>query len=111
MKFHRFPLSDPERTKQWLVKIANADMPPGMDHSRLEGKRICSEHFTADDYKRDLQAELLRGPPKRHLNDSAIPSIFPGRERKGHSDDAVPSTVGALPLGPDLPLPNGDIMR
>lgn len=32
-----------------------------------ENCRVCSEHFTEEDYERDLQAELLNLPAKRIL--------------------------------------------
>lgn len=37
--------------------------------------RVCSQHFTADDYVRDLKAELLNLPPKMILKPDAVPSM------------------------------------
>ncbi|CAG9764142.1 unnamed protein product [Ceutorhynchus assimilis] len=36
---------------------------------------ICSEHFTSDDYERDLQHELLNLPPRKFLKKTAVPTL------------------------------------
>jgi hypothetical protein len=44
----------------------------------LDGKkkyRLCSDHFTTSDFRRDLQAEMLGKPTKNILNDNAVPSL------------------------------------
>lgn len=42
--------------------------------------RICSDHFDASDYERDLKAELLNLKPKKVLKPDAIPCRnIPGR--------------------------------
>ncbi|KAJ8970343.1 hypothetical protein NQ317_007622, partial [Molorchus minor] len=36
---------------------------------------VCSSHFQENDYKRDLKSELLNLPPKKILNENALPSL------------------------------------
>lgn len=42
--------------------------------------RVCSVHFQADDFERDLKAELMRTPAKTKLKKSAVPSRYLSRE-------------------------------
>ena len=72
--YHRFP-KDPNTFKSWVSKCKRGDkrLP---DFSKA---RICCDHFTEDDYDRDLKSELLGIPAKRRLKACAIPSIFPAR--------------------------------
>ena len=67
--YHRFP-SDESFQKQWLAKVSRADLVV------TKNSRLCSEHFTADCYERDLKAELLGEKPKFNLKPDAIPSLF-----------------------------------
>lgn len=41
----------------------------------LRSSVICSIHFTHDDYKLDVKAELFNLPPKRVLKTNAVPSV------------------------------------
>ena len=43
--------------------------------------KICSDHFSPEDYQRDLRSELMGCPArkKRRLLESAIPSIHLGK--------------------------------
>ena len=72
ISFYRFP-KDPSLRDQWLAKISRADLVI------TKNSRLCSEHFTPDCFKRDLQAELLGSKKKMHLKDDAVPSIFSHR--------------------------------
>lgn len=67
--YHRFP-KNCELAKQWAHRCKRADKSFNPVTSS-----ICSEHFTALDYERDLKAELLNITPKRVLKSDAIPSI------------------------------------
>ncbi|KAG7330588.1 hypothetical protein KOW79_006810 [Hemibagrus wyckioides] len=77
---HRFPEKDLELCSKWLSAI-------GRDENKSEKKyaslRVCSQHFTPDDYERDLKAELLGCPPKKILKKTAIPSIFQTKRKPG----------------------------
>lgn len=77
---HRFPEKDLELCSKWLAAI-------GRDENKTEKKyaslRVCSQHFTPDDYERDLKAELLGCPPKKILKKTAIPSIFQTKRKPG----------------------------
>ncbi|KFM75205.1 Transposable element P transposase, partial [Stegodyphus mimosarum] len=66
--YHRFP-SDPDLGKLWIVRCKRAD------NFNTENARICSVHFTPDDYIRDLKPELLGLTPKRFLKANAVPTL------------------------------------
>ncbi|XP_066255410.1 uncharacterized protein [Euwallacea similis] len=68
-KFHNFPKSLKERLKWNAICQLPADTP----HSYV--RKVCSEHFTLDDYQRDLKGEFLSPGTKRSLKPSALPSI------------------------------------
>ena len=72
--FHTFPVKDPELTRIWIEKCKNYNL---ISVSSERGLGICSAHFTADDYVRDLEHELLNLPLRRRLKPGTIPSIFP----------------------------------
>lgn len=77
---HRFPEKDLELCSKWLAAI-------GRDGTKTERKyaslRVCSQHFSPDDYQRDLKAELLGCPPKKVLKKTAIPTIFHTKRKQG----------------------------
>jgi len=75
VSYHCFP-SDKALQDQWLARISRADLVV-TKHSRL-----CSLHFTPDDYERDLRAELTGRKRKRDLKTGVIPSIFSHRPAK-----------------------------
>ena len=67
LSFHIFPRKGDIR-KQWIVACKRAD------DFNPDTSRICSEHFVAEDYIRDLKAELLGYTPKKNfLKDDAVP--------------------------------------
>lgn len=51
--YHRFP-KDVEVRKQWIHNTGKESLF-NADHGW-----VCSEHFSDDDYERDLKAELLK---------------------------------------------------
>lgn len=75
VSYHCFP-SDKALQDEWLARISRADLVV-TKHSRL-----CSLHFTPDDYERDLRAELTGRKRKRDLKTGVIPSIFSHRPAK-----------------------------
>ncbi|CAG9771664.1 unnamed protein product [Ceutorhynchus assimilis] len=65
--FFTFP-KDQEYRRLWIEKCQRSgEWTP-------ENSRICSEHFTEDDFVRNLQAEFLKVKAKRKLKSTAIPS-------------------------------------
>ena len=69
-KFFRFP-KDKAMAKIWIHKCRRNDK------FNITNSYICSKHFTADDYKRNFQHELLQYSPKnsKKLKEDAIPSL------------------------------------
>lgn len=66
--YHRFP-KDEQICKQWIQKCKRNDK------FNYRTSSICSDHFTEDDYQRDLKAELLKLQPNKKLNPFAVPSL------------------------------------
>ena len=58
ISFHTFPRKGDIR-EQWFAASKRAD------DFNPDTSRICSEHFVAEDYIRDLKAELLGYTPKK----------------------------------------------
>lgn len=70
--YHAFPKDKCIRAA-WVAKCKRKDKING------QFARVCSEHFTREDYVRDLENELLGLPLRRKLKPEAIPSVFPLR--------------------------------
>lgn len=74
--YHRFP-KDPEVADQWYKACRRAD------RFNFSVAVVCSNHFTAEDYVRDIRNELLGLPIRkaRHLKENAVPSLnlFPSK--------------------------------
>lgn len=66
--YHTFP-KDIQIQKAWITKCHRKD------HFNVTTSTVCSLHFTADDYLRDLRAELLKQPRKKILKPDAVPSV------------------------------------
>lgn len=67
-KFHNFPTCERTR-KQWLEACG---LP---EDTGTANAKICSDHFTLNDYSRKLREELLNPGYKRLLTDTAVPSV------------------------------------
>ncbi|XP_031733144.1 uncharacterized protein LOC116399852 [Anarrhichthys ocellatus] len=78
--FHGLPTRDPQRCRTWLKAIRNPRFDEDTPVSRYGGVRVCSLHFTPDDYEQDFRAKILNVAPKPVLKSGAVPSVFPGRE-------------------------------
>lgn len=61
IKYHSFPKQ--EKIREIWIQRCKRDGKWNASTSY-----ICSVHFKADDYQRDLKAELLNLPPKKILN-------------------------------------------
>ena len=92
VSFHRFP-KDPRLRNRWVAALKLKNLP---EHFGDAGY-VCSDHFLAEDFKRDLQAELLGGRTHHQLKDGAVPSVFsfskpprkPPSSRREHSRVSV----------------------
>ncbi|XP_047465812.1 lethal(3)malignant brain tumor-like protein 2 isoform X2 [Mugil cephalus] len=66
--FHRFPLGDPEKVRQWLFSLnMSANTPPHI----LSRLYVCGNHFKAGDYRDALEPTSRRA---HLLKTSAVPS-------------------------------------
>lgn len=61
LMFHRFPKSNSEIQKKWVLFCDN-------DKINVNTSRICSEHFADSDYSEDMKARLLYNKISRKLN-------------------------------------------
>ena len=70
ISFHSFPKEE-KRKKEWIVKIKR---DAGANFKLTKHTRICSEHFTCDDY-----AATIPDLPRARfcLKANAVPSVFP----------------------------------
>lgn len=64
ISFHRFPLKDPVRLKDWLTAVKRANFVPSI-YSVL-----CSEHFNKEDF------EVSYHENRRYLRIDTVPSKF-----------------------------------
>ncbi|KAG8594555.1 hypothetical protein GDO81_001247 [Engystomops pustulosus] len=65
-QFFRFPLKDPDRLSNWVMAIRRKNWKPSAS------SRICSDHFTENDYM------LRPGAMVPRLRLDAVPSVFDG---------------------------------
>uniref|UniRef100_A0A3B5BAK4 THAP domain-containing protein 1 n=1 Tax=Stegastes partitus TaxID=144197 RepID=A0A3B5BAK4_9TELE len=81
LSFHRFPLGDPERLRQWLLSL---DMDVNTPLRLLSKLFVCQKHFQPDDYHSDPPLQ----PSRRHrtLRTTAVPDRF------RHQDEQNPSS-------------------
>lgn len=68
--FHRFPLSDPEKLRQWLFTL---NMDPKTPRYVLGKLFVCQKHFQPDDYYDVQNLPSRRG---RLLKPTAVPTQF-----------------------------------
>ncbi|XP_076583808.1 uncharacterized protein LOC143319097 [Chaetodon auriga] len=78
--FHSLPTRDPGRCRKWLKAIQNPKFDENTPVSKYGNIRVCSQHFKADDYEPDIQAELMKTTPRKILKSNVIPSVFSGRQ-------------------------------
>lgn len=65
--YHRFP-KNVSVQRSWISRCKRED------NINVDSARICSDHFLADDYVRDLKNELLGLPVRKRLKPDAVPS-------------------------------------
>lgn len=68
--FHRFPLGDSERLRQWLFTLNMDVKTPRYVLNKLF---VCQKHFQPDDYQ-DVQTPMSRRG--RHLKTTAVPTQY-----------------------------------
>lgn len=90
--FHSVPKNE-RIQKMWLNNMKLKDPPRGPDGKLSKHCRVCSDHFTADSYKRDLQAELMGLTRPRKLKEDAVPTIFDFSGYSTATVNARPSAV------------------
>ena len=74
ISFHSFPSIVAEKVQRW---ISNIRRDPHTNFVINRNTKVCSEHFTADDYSgKDPQAA------RRVLKKIAVPSLFPWNSDK-----------------------------
>ncbi|XP_041730398.1 THAP domain-containing protein 3 [Coregonus clupeaformis] len=74
LMFHRFPLSNPDRLKLWMVALNKDADTPTEDLRKL---LVCSEHFLPGDYYEKLGQDrhTRMRIMKSFLKDTAVPSV------------------------------------
>ena len=68
--FHAFPDVKTEKGKLWIAKIRHN---PGRNFVVNQNTKVCSLHFTEDDY---ISGDAIRSK-RRVLKATAFPTIFP----------------------------------
>ncbi|XP_065114776.1 uncharacterized protein [Paramisgurnus dabryanus] len=71
MMFHRIPTKNVDLMNQWLLAL---DIDLNTPVATIKGHRVCSEHFTEDDYF--LKMQFATRTMKHVLKDTAIPSLI-----------------------------------
>lgn len=101
--YHIFP-TKPELAAKWSVLCGYKK-----DFKAPPYARVCSEHFTASCYQRDLQHELLGLPLRKKLKHDAIPNkklpnhtsinernLKTGQMNKKKNDNVIRSSLGII---------------
>jgi len=77
LTFHRFPVHNPARLKQWLLALHLDINTP--EHA-LASKRVCSDHFSDEDFKPsqigDRRFLKLSAVPKTCLQQAGVCVFF-----------------------------------
>ena len=85
VKFFTFPKQHTLR-KLWEIACCRADK------LNADTARVCSKHFCADNYERNLKYELLNYLPKggkRLLKDDAIPTLFLPKNKSNSKSEVI----------------------
>ena len=77
---YRFPLKNAERNQLWINAVGRKGFIP------TKNSAICSSHYVASDFKINPG-----GNYRLHLNDTAVPSVFPGNtlEKKSQIEQNI----------------------
>ncbi|XP_059179983.1 THAP domain-containing protein 3-like [Centropristis striata] len=88
ISFHRFPLGDPERLREWLLAL-NVDV--NTPRHMLSKMFVCQKHFEPHDYQDSPEHAPLRRA--RHLKTTAVPI------RIRHGGVSGDPTAGVIKVG------------
>uniref|UniRef100_A0A8K9XHC2 THAP-type domain-containing protein n=1 Tax=Oncorhynchus mykiss TaxID=8022 RepID=A0A8K9XHC2_ONCMY len=91
--FHRLPVRDITRSRQWLAAIKNAAYDVNTALDKYPNVRVCSQHFQPEDFETDLRSQLMGLPGRRTLKSEVIPSIFPFTSKRKASDQPTSDPV------------------
>ncbi|XP_037907436.1 uncharacterized protein LOC119649387 [Hermetia illucens] len=82
IRFYTFP-EDKKQSDLWKIKCCRKD------NLNAATSRVCSRHFTPEDYKRNLQHELLGYSNKKTLllKNDAFPSLFLPKQKTTDSEE------------------------
>ncbi|KAI3377880.1 hypothetical protein L3Q82_009019, partial [Scortum barcoo] len=87
--FHSLPTRDPERCRKWLKAIQSPKFDENTPVSKYGNIRVCSQHFKAEDYEPDIQAELMKTTPRKILKAHAVPTVFSRGQQEHRSTPAA----------------------
>lgn len=100
IRFLAFP-KDPKICKQWVVFCGR------MDHFNTTSSKICSYHFTTDDYKSNAFLEQYGLPVVKRLKPNVVPSVRPSTIQQKPAGDrrlakrrAISQTCSSLSTTP-----------
>ena len=82
-QFHRFPKD--ERCKLWVQACKRND------EIKIKTAKVCSQHFTRNDYQRNLKYEFVHHKVKMELIKTAVPTqkLYPGQQEEGVSEREI----------------------
>lgn len=87
VRYHRFPAEESVR-ERWVAVCGRSTI------FNTTTARVCSLHFSAPSYERDVEHELLGLPPRSRLRRGAVPDLY--------VPVAVPSLIKKLNSAPPL---------
>ena len=110
VSFHSFPDVTTCTGKMWIAKIRR---DPGPDFVINKNTKVCSHHFTPDDY---ISGDVLHSA-RRVLKGTAVPSVFPWtrevRQRKSKTSQLAASVHQRSDVIEDkvyTPIENSDVL-
>uniref|UniRef100_A0A6M2DLB3 Putative thap domain protein n=1 Tax=Xenopsylla cheopis TaxID=163159 RepID=A0A6M2DLB3_XENCH len=69
ISYHRFP-KDPKLKQEWIKRVCK-----NININDKTVYYVCSDHFSSEDYEKDLKSELLKMPSRPKLKHNAVPSL------------------------------------
>lgn len=74
IRYHRFPRI-PEVRSRWIRACGRVPLSNGEIPFNIKTARVCSLHFTADSYEKDVEHLVLGLPMRSRLRRGAVPTI------------------------------------
>ncbi|XP_017559627.1 zinc finger protein 569-like isoform X4 [Pygocentrus nattereri] len=84
LRFFRLPVQQIETLKQWLV-VLNIDLSTPFE--KLYNVRVCSDHFSEDDYSKPVKNPTADFTKCRLLKKTAVPSVSSSPTEAGIKDE------------------------